>query len=77
MLFVIADIMSAMLIRGISWKLHMAYRQSLKALNIINLPESSGNSNVVQLIILYNVLEMEVHAILIEGELKKCSYILN
>uniref|UniRef100_A0A2C9WA98 GPI transamidase subunit PIG-U n=1 Tax=Manihot esculenta TaxID=3983 RepID=A0A2C9WA98_MANES len=57
LLFVIADIMSAMLIRGISWKLHMAYRQSLKALNIINLPESSdalASGDIAALMCLWN-----------------------
>ncbi|WCJ29966.1 Phosphatidylinositol glycan anchor biosynthesis class U protein [Euphorbia peplus] len=57
LLFVIADIFSAMLIRATGWKLQMAYRQSLKSLNISSTVESSDtfpSGDIAALVYLWN-----------------------
>ncbi|KAG8662122.1 phosphatidylinositol glycan anchor biosynthesis class U protein isoform X1 [Manihot esculenta] len=51
-LFVIADIMSALLIRATGWKLQMAYKKSLEALGIINRLVTSGD--IAALVYLWN-----------------------
>ncbi|KDP25499.1 hypothetical protein JCGZ_20655 [Jatropha curcas] len=57
LLFVIADIISAMLIRATGWKLQMSYRQSLKALDIVNVLENSDllpSGDIAALVYLWN-----------------------
>ncbi|XP_058009630.1 uncharacterized protein LOC110654779 isoform X2 [Hevea brasiliensis] len=52
-----ADIMSAMLLRATGWKLQVAYRESLKALDIINIVESSdilASGDIAALVYLWN-----------------------
>lgn len=42
----VADILNAMLIRATGQTLQVAYRQSLKSLDLDTISESMGNSNI-------------------------------
>ncbi|XP_048229759.1 phosphatidylinositol glycan anchor biosynthesis class U protein [Ricinus communis] len=57
LLFVIADFISAMLIRATGRKLQKAYRQSLESLDIVNIPETSDmipSGDIAALVYLWN-----------------------